>query len=303
MKEKILIISGPTASGKSSLALGIAKEVNSVIINSDSIQLYKELPILSSQPSKNDLLQNKHVLYSILSHKEDSSVNNWLSLAIKEIDKALKNNKLPILVGGTGLYLSKLIDGINEVPEIKKEAKEYCLDIFLRLGKDGLIKELLSLGDKEYKVLALDKQRLMRRLEVLKQTGKILCYWQDQPIKKYYDDSLFVHVNVNLDRDLLYKNCNDRFELMLKNGAIQEVKNFLGLNVENNLPIAKTIGLSEIRDYLRGDIDKDEMVRRSSQKTRNYAKRQLTWFRNQFKNNVEVKDVSRETIKFILNLL
>lgn len=301
--QKILIISGPTASGKSGLALDIAKETDAVIINADSIQLYKELPILSSQPNKDDLKQNNHRLYSVINHQESFSVNHWLELATKEINDALDKNKLPIIVGGTGLYLSKLIDGINEVEEVSEENRQYCTDIFDKSGLKGLIEDLISLGDEERKVTQLDKHRLMRRLGVLKQTGKTLSHWHSFPLKRFYSKEAFIHVNLNPDREILYSKCNERFLAMIKNGAIKEAENFLKLNPKENLPIMKTIGLSEIKDYIDSKIDEDEIIELASQKTRHYAKRQLTWFRNQFKDKIEVANVSRETVKLILDLL
>lgn len=304
MSNKVLIISGPTASGKSSLALEIAKQKKSVIINADSVQLYKELPILSAQPNKIELAQNHHKLYSILNYFEQSSLNLWLELAKQEIEKSFQNKKLPIIVGGTGLYLSKLIDGISPIPEIEAKTKQYCFDIFQNYGKEGLIKNLLELNDNPEKILKLDKQRLLRRLEILKQTSKTLCHWQSLPLKTFFDKEDFIHINLNPSRDFLYQNCNKRFEVMLKNGAIEEVITLLKLtNNEIDFPIVRTIGFLEIKNYLDGVINKNNLIEISSQKTRNYAKRQLTWFRHQFKNKIEIENVSHETIKLILNLL
>jgi len=305
MKKKILIISGATASGKSGLALEVARKVNEKarIINADSIQLYKELPILSSQPSKNELSQIEHRLYSILTYQDEFSLNDWLELVKKEIDLAFAENKLPIVVGGTGLYLSKLIDGINEIPKIENEVRKYCLDYLEKFGKSGLISELKRLGDEEEKVKTLDKQRLLRRLEIIKQTGKTLSYWQSLPTKQFYDQDCFIHINLNPAREILYYNCNERFVKMLTNGAIEEVKNFMNIELTSRNSIAKTLGLAEIRDYILGNLSKTEMIELASQKTRNYAKRQLTWFRHQFQNKIEITNVSHETIQLIIHHL
>jgi tRNA dimethylallyltransferase len=303
MKGKILIISGPTASGKSGLALEISSNIKSVIINADSMQLYKELPILSSQPSTEDFSKNEHVLYSILSYSDESTLNDWLCLAKSQIDKALKENKLPILVGGTGMYISKLIEGINEIPQIDKKFRSYGSKLFRQLGIDGLKDELLKLGDDPIDVKDLDKQRLIRRLEIIKQTGKPISYWQSLPVKKFYDQEQFVHVNLNPNRQELYAKCDKRFEMMLARGAIDEVKRFLDLDPDKDLSICKTIGVLEIEEFLNNSIEMDQVIEISSQKTRNYAKRQLTWFRNLFKNKVEVTNVSRETVQKIIKLL
>ena len=307
MKKKILIISGATASGKSGLALKIANEYEACggakIINADSIQLYKELPILSSQPNKNDLLQFEHKLYSILTQDDEFCLNSWLELAKKEIDSALTEGKLPIIVGGTGLYLSKLIDGINEVPKIENEIRKYCSDYFLKNGKSGLIADLERLGDKEEKIKTLDKQRLLRRFEILKQTQKPLSYWQSLPAKKFYDEDLFLHIDLNPPREILYKNCDNRFELMINNGVIDEVKNVINADFVSRSSLTKTLGFAEIKDYILENISKKEMIQISCQKTSNNAKRQLTRFRNQFTNKIEIENVSQETIGLILEKL
>ena len=304
--KKILVISGPTASGKSSLALKVAQEKDSVIINADSVQLYKDLPILSAQPSKNELKKALHLLYSVLEYDQDSSVNNWLKLAKKEIDQTLLANKLPIIVGGTGLYLSKLIDGIHKIPNIEKTVREECRELFFKSGAEALKKELLRLGEKINEIKDLDKQRLLRRLEILKQTGKTISYWHSEPKIKFYNEDNFIHFNIESDRKELYDKCNLRFEEMLENGAILEVENLMQRSKDiliNKPPILKTIGFLEIGCYLKKEISKQEMINIATQKTRNYAKRQLSWFRNQFQNKHLINNVSRETLKEILQTL
>ncbi|MFT6106109.1 MAG: tRNA dimethylallyltransferase [Rickettsiales bacterium] len=277
---KILIISGATASGKSALALKIAQEKNGIIINADSMQLYKELPILSAQPNCEDFKLAPHFLYSTLKHNQNSSLAIWLDLAIKKIDEALQKKQLPIVTGGTGLYLSKLIDGINKVPEINESITKKVRQIE---SKKELIKELQDLGEKFDALMDLDKQRLSRRLEVFRQTGKSLSFWQDQPNKIFYPKENFSHINVKLSREDLYLNCDSRFDSMLKNGAIEEVEDLLKEDLSDDSLILKTIGFLEIKDFLSGKIDIDTAKKIASQKTRNYAKRQLTWFKNQFR--------------------
>lgn len=296
MKEKkILIISGATSSGKSSLAEQIAERLNSVIINADSMQLYSELPILSAQP---DLSSSKpYFLYSILKYSQESSVVAWLNLARNAIDKALESNQLPIVVGGTGLYISKLVDGINEIPEINPELKNHLHQLAQDLDKKELIEILIGLGDDINEIERLDKQRLTRRWEVLKQTGHSLSWWKNSPKQEFYPKNSFVHINIDLPRDLLYQNCNRRLEIMLKNGAIEEVKKLAQLNPDQNLTITKTIGYQEIKDYLNNLIDKKTAIEIASKKTRNYAKRQLTWFRNQFKDKIVIGDPEKKMDK------
>jgi tRNA dimethylallyltransferase len=301
--QKILIISGPTASGKSSLALNVTQHIDSIIINADSVQLYKELPILSAQPSKSDQLSNKHVLYSILSHNDASSVDRWLKLVKQEIDNAHKLGKLPIIVGGTGLYISKLVDGINIVPEISDESRKYCSQLYLESGKDGLSTKLLELGENINSIENLDKQRLIRRLEVLIHTKKSLDFWQSKLLIPLYNKDSYIHVTIEPDRDTLYQNCDKRFSNMMDSGAVDEVKALISQQQLVGAQIANTIGFLEIKEYLEGSIGCAEAVLKASKKTRNYAKRQLTWFRNQFHKKITIKDTSGSSLKEILSQL
>lgn len=286
MVNKILIISGPTASGKSALALDFANHCDISIINADSLQIYEGLPILSSQPTKEEQNRVDHFLYSELNPSQNSSVGLWLKLAKTAIEKSWKQGKLPVIVGGSGMYISKLVEGICEIPDIDEEVKKSSRELFEKIGAEEFKNELVSFGEKEERVLVLDKQRLTRSYEVFKQTGKPLSWWHNQPNKKLFDDNVFTHINLNPDREALYKNCNLRFEMMLKNGAVDEVENLERQGFSEGSPIARTLGFVEILDFLDGRISEEEMIKIASQKTRNYAKRQLTWFRNQLPHKV-----------------
>lgn len=280
--RRILIVTGATASGKSALALDIALKNNGVIINADALQIYQGLPILSSQPSKTDQELVPHFLYSVLKHDESSSVMSWLEMAQKQINDAFKVEKLPIVVGGTGLYISKLVSGINEIPEIENEVRNRVRKLIENETKEDLIKILVDLGEEINDVAKLDKQRLGRRLEVLKQTGKTLSWWQKKPNKKFYPIEHFEFIHLDLPREKLYENCDKRLEQMFKSGAIKEVEKLINVGVDPRVcPITKTIGFLEIKDYLEGRISIDEALKIAQTRTRNYAKRQLTWFRNQ----------------------
>ena len=285
-EAKILIISGATASGKSNLASTIALQRNGVVINADTMQLYQELPILSAQPDQESKGRIPHFLYSILNHTQNSSLANWLDLATAKINQALKNKQLPIIVGGTGLYISKLIDGINEVPEIELNLKNEIRQICQDSSREKLMQLLLDFGEEYLEIKNLDKQRLARRIEVFRQTGKSLSWWQKQPKKIFYKPEYFHHINISLDREKLYQNCNQRLALMFENGAIDEVENLLQQNPSPDASITQTIGFVEIKDYLQGKISKEQAIEIASKNTRNYAKRQLTWFRHQFKNSL-----------------
>ncbi len=282
MVKKILIISGATASGKSDLALKLAEEKDIAIINADSLQIYQGLPILSSQPTEAEQKKVKHFLYSHFQPSENSSVAIWLKLVKASAEKIWSENKLPVIVGGSGMYISKLVDGISEIPEIDDEVRKNARELFDEIGKEEFQKKLIELGEDEI----LDKHRQIRAYEVLKQTGKSISFWQNQAPKKVFDDVDFFHVNLNLDRKKLYENCNSRFEKMLENGAIEEVKSLINQGVVDEMQITKTLGFFEIRDFLNQKISREKMIELATQKTRNYAKRQITWFRHQLPQKV-----------------
>lgn len=274
-----LIISGATASGKSALALKIAKEHNGEIINADALQIYQELPILSAQPTFEEKSQIKHHLYGFLDHKQDFSVANWLDLVRDILPKIWQKNKLPIIVGGSGMYISKLIEGMSPIAEISIENKEKAQQDFANLGLDKIVQIAQTPNIQ-------DKQRAIRAYEVLLETGNPITFWQKQEKKLILPQANFKHFNINLKRTELYDRCNSRFEIMLKQGALDEARNIMN-QISTNSNICNTLGFKEIEQYLLKKMSYEEMIEKSCQKTRNYAKRQLTWFRNQLQQNNE----------------
>lgn len=279
---KIIIISGPTASGKSSMALSLADFCDIEIINADALQIYEGLPILSAQPVLLETQKVPHHLYSHFKPHESCSVGLWLRLVKSKADEIVARNKIPVIVGGTGMYISKLIDGIAEIPDIEETTKSEARELFENLGRDEFIKKLIALGEDLEKISTLDKQRLIRVYEVIAQTGKSIYYWQSQPNKFIFDPKIFLHVTIDLPREKLYENCNLRLQKMIEGGALDEVKNLIEQGVKPDAQICKTLGFEEVKNFLAGKISKEEALQTASQKTRNYAKRQLTWFRNQF---------------------
>ncbi len=296
MTRKILIISGPTASGKSDLALRLAGERDVAIINADSLQIYQGLPILSSQPSEQEFKKVKHLLYSHFLPNETSSVGIWLKLVKASVEEAERAGKLPVIVGGSGMYISKLVEGISEIPEISEAIRKDARELFDEMGEEEFRKRLLDLGEDEI----LDKQRLIRAYEVLQQTGKSIFWWREQPLKKILPEANFLHVNLNLDRKKLYENCNLRFEKMLKCGAFEEVQSLINQGVNDEMQITKTLGFCEIRDFLNQRISREKMIELATQKTRNYAKRQMTWFRHQLPGKVVCSDY-KQALNFLQN--
>ncbi|HLD77296.1 MAG TPA: tRNA (adenosine(37)-N6)-dimethylallyltransferase MiaA, partial [Rickettsiales bacterium] len=219
---KVVIISGATASGKSALAFDFAACRDVAIINADALQIFQGLPILSAQPSLQEKLQVPHFLYSHLKFNESVSVGLWLDLVSDIIQKVLAQNKVPLIVGGSGMYISKLFDGISQVPEISASVKKEVRELYQELGRQDFIKKLREIGENS-EIENLDKQRLIRLYEVLKETKKTLKFWQESSKKFIFDPKIFIHINLEIERKKLYENCNLRFEKMLENGAVEEV--------------------------------------------------------------------------------
>lgn len=287
--KKIVVISGPTASGKSSLALHLAKKINGVILNADSMQIYKGLPILSAQPDYNDLQEVEHRLYNLLEPYESNSVFKWLELIKQNTDNILNNGQTPIIVGGTGMYISRFIDGIKEMPNSDMELRNKLNALYDKIGWNEFYK-MVQWVDSEslFNIKKNDKHKLIKIYEIYKISGKKLSYFESLPNKTLYNKNNIFHINIMPPREDVYNSCNFRFKIMLeKLNVIEEVKNFAENNSDVfniNSSIIHTIGLLEIWDYLCNKIDYKRMFELSTKNTRNYAKRQFTWFRNQFKN-------------------
>jgi tRNA dimethylallyltransferase len=265
-----IIIYGATASGKSQLALNLANEVrNPMIINCDSMQVYKYLPIITAQPK--DL--TNHYLYSFIEPDDNSfSVAKWLSLVAELIDS---NESTPIIVGGTGMYISSLINGLSKVPAIPEIIVKQLTEELEINGIESLI-ERLKVVDQLTAEKISDRQRIIRALSVYQYTGIPLSHWQKDNFK-YIDSSKLMKIWVKPPRDILYSRINSRFIKIIEDGAIEEVK----FVTENFSTYPKAIGVREIESYIRGNITIDEMINSCQQITRNYGKRQETWFKNQ----------------------
>jgi tRNA dimethylallyltransferase len=289
LTRKIIVIGGPTASGKSAIALDIAARYNGIIINADSMQIYKDIPIISAQPNKTDQTTILHNLYGIFQANELCSVARWIELAAEQIDLAHNNKRIPIIVGGTGLYIKSLIYGLSKIPEITKETREKIRRLHQTMGQAELHK-LLRHNDPNsaMRININDPQRTMRALEVFTDTGIPLSKWQTQPPKIFYEHKQFIQLYLDIDRPTLYENCNNRFDEMIKLGAIEEVANLDKLEVPYNSNVRKALGVREINEYLKGYISLDEALIQAKQATRNYAKRQITWFNNQMRNSVRI---------------
>ena len=289
--KKIVIISGATASGKTKYSIDFAKKNNGVIINSDSMQIYQGLPKLSAQPSQEERQDIEHILFSYLNPHDNCNVGLWLKLVQEKIQYCFENNKTPIIVGGTGMYISKLMDGISQIPEIPIEIREEVTNLYDAIGYNEFLNMAIKI-DEEYvkKLNPNDKQRLMRVVEVYKVTGKSIRYFQDKSNTIFYPKDMFFHININLPRDILYERCLLRFKKMVEEeNVLEEIETFTKnypdiIAHPDNYSVTKTIGLTEGIKYLNNAIGLQEFIDNSVKTTRNYAKRQCTWFNNQFKS-------------------
>ena len=287
-QRDILIIFGPTASGKSYIANKAASKTNAAIINSDSLQIYKDLHILTDRPSEQIISRYDHRLYGILSGNNNCTAALWLDKAIEEINLCFKENILPIIVGGTGLYIKVLIEGISHIPFIKREIKEEVDSLLNRKGITFLYNEIKKKYN-ETKINFNDKQRIVRSYSLLKQTNKVLEEWQVEN-HNLLNDVNFKILNTDNDRSILYQRAEKRTEKMFNEGVIDEVNNLLEKNYDPDSSLMKAIGVREIRDYLENLIDIDTCKNRMKKSTRNYIKRQQTWIKgNNITSNIEIK--------------
>ena len=279
LKSKIILISGPTASGKSNFSIKLAKKINGEIINADSMQVYKELKILSARPNPKDYQKIKHHLYGFHSVKNNFSTGDWLKNVIKKIKQVKGRKKIPILVGGTGLYFKALTDGLVSIPNIPIRYRNNIRDLQKKLGQKKFYQKLLKLDPKSKdKINPTDTQRSIRAYEVKQFTKKSLHEWFENT-KSYFNKDDFFKIYIDYPREDLIQRINTRAEQMIKIGAIREVKRFIKLKVRKDKSVNKAIGINEIKEYLKKTKDLSDVIEKISIKTRQYAKRQSTWAR------------------------
>ena len=284
MSKKLILLAGPTASGKSNLAIKLAKKINGEIINADSMQVFKEFTILSSRPGTAQMRKVKHHLYGIISVKKHFSAGDWLKQAKKKIKICLKKKKVPIIVGGTGLYFNTITKGISKIPNIDKKTRNKVRNLYKKLGIKRFYKQLLNLDPKiKYKIPQTDPQRLQRAYEVKLKTKKSLFDWFANTKSDFLDFEM-KKIFIETPRELLLKKISIRTEQMFRNKCINEVKKFNRLKINKNLSVNKLIGVQEINDFLRGSISLEQCKDLINIKTRQYAKRQNTWARGHMKN-------------------
>ena len=284
MSKKIILLAGPTASGKSKLAIQLAKRLDGEIINADSMQIYKEFSILSSRPDNKETRKAKHHLYGVISVKKHFSAGDWLKLAKNKINLCYKSKKVPIIVGGTGLYFNTITKGISKIPSIDTQTRKKVRNLFKKLGYKEFYKKLLILDPKvKNKILPSDSQRSQRAYEVILKTKKSLFDWIANTKSDFINFEIS-KIYIDIPRDELLKKIYLRTELMFKKKCVKEVKNFNLLKLKNSLSANKLIGVQEINAYLNGSSSLDQCKELINIKTRQYAKRQNTWARGHMKN-------------------
>lgn len=284
--KTVFIIVGPTASGKSSYALELAREHNGVIINADSMQLYDALPTLTAQPTKADREKIDHRLYGILDPSGKCSAWRWRDMALEEIRICQDEGKAPIIAGGTGFYLKALTEGLSPLPEVPDDVRAAATHLQAEAGNPAFHK-LLATRDPEMasRLHPNDTQRLIRAWEVLEATGKSLSWWQGQPLVGPPEDLTFEKYFLSPPRAVLHQRCDQRFEMMIESGALEEVRELSTLissgAVKNDAPITGALGFKPLSAWLEGEISREEAIEQAKAHTRQYAKRQVTWLRNQ----------------------
>ena len=287
-QSKIILISGPTASGKSNFAVKIAKKIEGEIINADSMQVYKKLKILTARPNKIEQKNIKHHLYGVVNLNEKFSTGQWLNLAIKKIKNIQQKKKIPILVGGTGLYFQSLINGLVKIPEIPFKLRNKVRLMSKREGQKKFYKKLLKLDPKiKNKFDPNDTQRSVRAYEIKSYTNISMYDWLVET-KSEFKDSNFLKLQINIDRKNLIEKIKIRTYSMINDGAINEVKKFLELKIRKDQSPNKVIGIAELTQYLNSEITLEEAKELILIKTRQYAKRQATWARTRMTSWIKI---------------
>ena len=306
-QSKIILISGPTASGKSNFALKIAKKINGEIINADSMQVYKSLKILTARPTKKHQGNIKHHLYGVVNLDKKFSTGQWLETSIKKIKTIQKRKKIPILVGGTGLYFQSLINGLVKIPEIPIKFRNQIRLIQKKEGQKKFYKKLLKIDPMvKDQFDPNDTQRSIRAFEIKLYT-KISMYEWLKRTKPEFKENEFLKLFINFKREHLIERISQRVTTMIEEGAANEVKKFLNLKIKKDQSVNRVIGIDELTQYLNKKITLDQAKELISIKTRQYAKRQATWARTRMTswkkiNPIKVSEYIKKLNKSLLKL-
>ncbi|MBQ8465448.1 MAG: tRNA (adenosine(37)-N6)-dimethylallyltransferase MiaA [Alphaproteobacteria bacterium] len=289
MKNGVIVIAGPTASGKSQLAIDLALALNGVILNADSMQIYKETPILSAVPSFEDKQLVEHRLYELYDNNFKGSVINWLDNIVPEIKKVWQENKIPFVVGGTGLYLDNLINGTTPVPETSEKVHKETIKLLSEIGVNALYQKLKEVDLETARRLSPnDTTRVRRAYEVWSDTHIPLSEWHKKQMIKKIPEARFFVIRLLPSQAELDERCYLRFDKMIEKGALKEVETLFAKGIDNSSPSMKALGVPELLSYKRGEIKLDEALSLAKLHTRQYAKRQLTWFKSKLKSNFDI---------------
>ena len=299
LKSKIILIYGPTASGKSNYAIKLSKKIKGEIINADSMQIYKELKILSARPLKKDYQKIKHHLYGFQDVKKNFSTGDWLKLANKKILEIKRQKKIPIVVGGTGLYFKALTDGLVNIPNIPKNFREKIRKLNKKLGNKKFFLRLKKLDPLiKNKISPSDSQRAIRAYEVKLYTKRSIYDWFKNT-KNIYLKKDFYKIYIDFPREELLKRINIRVKKMIKNGLVSEVKRFNKIRLHGDKTSKKAIGIKEVNEYLQKKIEIEDVIEKISIKTRQYAKRQRTWANGNMQDWIKMNP--KDLNKFLKN--
>ena len=304
MKKKIILLAGPTASGKTKLAINLAKKIKGEIINSDSMQVYKDFQILSSRPDKNEIKLARHHLYGFQSSGALFSTGKWLKLVKSRINQVLKRDRVPILVGGTGLYFKAITDGISKIPIIKSSDRNKVRNLHKRIGQEKFYKKLIKLDPiSKTKISSTDTQRTLRAYEVKKYTKKSIYEWAKKT-KSLFSKFEIKKFFINTPKSKLLKNIELRTRSMIVKNCINEVIKFKKKRLKKSLSPNRIIGVQEIQRFLKGEFDQKSLIDLINIKTRQYAKRQKTWSRAHMSDwHMIYSSNSSVLLKKIYNLL
>ena len=299
----VIVIGGPTASGKSQLAMDVALSLGGAVVNADAMQMYKNTPIISACPTAEDKAMVEHCLYEVWDASQNGSVVEWLELANAEIRRLWAEGKVPVVVGGTGMYIDNLINGVTPIPETAAEVKRKVQQMLAEQGVNALHNLLAELDPLTAQRLSPnDTTRVRRALEVFYDTGKPLSEWYQIPMVKKLPEARFEVIRIIPHKDELDERCFIRFDKMMQQGALAEVEALAKRNLSPKLPAMRALGVPELLEYVAGKISLDEAVALGKLHTRQYAKRQRTWFNNKLnqgqvlpccynKNNLVVKNL------------
>ncbi len=300
-RNKVIIIAGPTASGKSDRAVALAREMNGAIINADSQQIYKGLPVLSAQPPPEDMAEIPHHLYSFMDGKKWCDAHFWKECALKTIEKVVSLGQTPIIAGGTGLYINALVDGLSPIPDIPQPVRDEAVRLLKDLGNEKFYDRLVRKDPIAAKTITPGNSKMMVRYwETVSHTGKSLAEWQKKPLEGPPGNLAFYMTVILPARKVLIARCEKRFDAMLASGAIEEVETVLD-KIERGVlpkdtPVQNALGFKALSAYIRGQMSRDEAREKSVIQTRQYIKRQTTWFRHQKPANLACHTTEKDEI-------